>query len=341
MAFIARSCSAARLSDEDSSDERLAVPNRLFSRAIASKFLPRARRLRAPLRAAGKATLRFLSPPVPVVVIGMPVAAVLLAFAFAREADETPLTYALYVGSAYLLASLCVLIARADLPRRASAFARRFRLAERLLDDLDFRRLVGTGLGALVNVAWAVANLAGGVMGESAWFVTLGVYYLLLALMRALLTRRAQRANRGADPLERVHRTCRSCGILLGLAAWSFAGTAVLVHHRLGGFAYPDSTIYAVALFAFYSLIVSVVNFVKLRAHDNPAYTAITTVNLATALVSLFALEVAMLSTFGGSEDESFAPLMISATGAVVCAALVGLSVWLIARSIRSLRALR
>ena len=70
--------------------------------------------------------------------------------------------------------------------------------------------------------------------------------------------------------------------------------------------------------FAFYSLIVSIVNHARLRKHEDRLVIMNYRINLAVALVSIFALEVAMLAQFSATSDAElnfFAPI---ATGTAI-----------------------
>ena len=60
--------------------------------------------------------------------------------------------------------------------------------------------------------------------------------------------------------------------------------------------------------------------------------------SLASALVSMLALEVAMLEQFGTQEEESFKSLMIVLSGCAVFALLFGMGVYMIIHSTRALR---
>lgn len=57
--------------------------------------------------------------------------------------------------------------------------------------------------------------------------------------------------------------------MLLLLSAFVLSGIVCLVMKGEGGFAYEGYLIYAVAAFAFYSLIVSIVNYARLRKHED------------------------------------------------------------------------
>lgn len=210
----------------------------------------------------------------------------------------------------------------------------------RLVADRDHRAVVGAHASLAIDAIWALANLAMGALSGSIWFVTLASYYLLHVVMRIVLVRHA-RSDDGPTDERRVLRACRACGVLVAASMLAVAGIVVLVMHEEGGFFYPGTLIYAVALYAFYALIMGAVNVAAYRAHANPVLFAIANVNLATALVSMFALQAAMLAAFDTTGDAAFKTLMTSITGMAVGLLVAGIGTWLVVRSTRALRSLR
>ena len=88
-------------------------------------------------------------------------------------------------------------------------------------------------------------------------------------------------------------------------------------------------------------MISAAVNLVKCRCNQSPVMSAAKAVSLASALVSVFALETAMLSQFGQERDPLFRRIMTSATGAGVCAFILGMAVVMIIHATRRLKALQ
>lgn len=62
---------------------------------------------------------------------------------------------------------------------------------------------------------------------------------------------------------------------------------------------------------------------------DNPAFSAIKRIRLTKALVSMFTLQVAMLTQFS-TETETSVRLMNFGTGVAVCASIMGLAIFMI-----------
>jgi len=54
------------------------------------------------------------------------------------------------------------------------------------------------------------------------------------------------------------------------------------------------------AAFTFYCFIMAIINMVKYRERKNPVYAAVKRIDMVKAIVSIFTLQVAMLTSFGG-----------------------------------------
>lgn len=289
------------------------------------------------LKRAKRLASAVLMPPLPIVILSAPVTAALMIWAFALGGSDTPLSGAAYVVSAYALVIIVARIACGAPLRKLNELARRNRRIERLLDDQDHRTVMATYLSLGIDALWVVVNLAAGAVLGSAWFITLAAYYLLHAAMRAALLPSVHRQSI-SDRHRRELRAARACGILIASSIIVVAGIVVLIMHGEGGFSHPGTLIYAVALYTFWTLATSIMNYVRYRKHDNPALFAVMAANLATALVSLFTLEVAMLAEFNPAGKEAFAMLMTSLTGAAVALLVLAMGTHLAVCSSRALR---
>lgn len=297
---------------------------------------------------------RIVFPPAPVAALALPAIALMMAWVFLLGNEGSPLAYAAYAVSAYLLIVACVFAVRHFPKESIRRLAGKNEFILRVLDDAEYRRRVFVSGGVAIDVIWAAANLIGGVCLASIWLVTLGVYYLLLAVMRGTVLHRMRHfGNSGrfndrcfseedhaeegsfeeeptnnrrfssSDIDSKMRSIQNLCGILLLLSAFVLSGIVCLVMLGHGVFAYRGLLIYAVAAFAFYSLTSAIVNYARLRRHSNVLVVLNCRINLAVALVSIFAMEVAMLAEFSTSPTAAinfFAPVL---TGAAVAAALV------------------
>lgn len=212
-------------------------------------------------------------------------------------------------------------------------------MGSRFLEDAVFRSEIILNCGLIVNLLYAALNLFSGIRYRSTWFIALAFYYALLSAMRAMLARYVHRRTVGENISAEFQRY-RACGIILLLMNQALVGIIVYMVTQDRGFSYPGLMIYAMAMYAFYITITAAINVVKYRKHGSPVMSAAKVVSLTAALVSMLSLETAMLSQFGDGEQE-FRRIMLAASGGIVCAIVLTMAIYMIARSTKQLKKLK
>lgn len=284
------------------------------------------------LESAGK---RLLFPPpalaLPIVVLGMG----LLIYVFSMGLDDTPLSYAAYLLSAYALVIVCARVPRAiTMGKRV----RRNEYVGRLLGDYALRTHAALRLGLLLNLAFAVFKLAAGIFYGSGWLVALGFYYAVLALMRFFLLRRIR--GGGAQSLLSQYRTYRLTGAMMFALSAGMTAIIFQVVRDNRTYSYPGMVIYAFAAYAFYKIIMAAVNLIRRRRQPDPLFSAARYLNLAVAMMSVFSLQTALISTFGGSSD-AFRLRMNAISGSVICIGILLIAAMMVIRGGKAVRALQ
>ena len=94
---------------------------------------------------------------------------------------------------------------------------------------------------------------------------------------------------------------------------------------------YPGILIYVMALWAFAKIIIAAKNLIQRRRDEQPILAAARTLSFAAALLSILALQAAMITEFGGGAD--FARTMNTIAGAVIAALLIALSLIMLMKS--------
>lgn len=244
------------------------------------------------------------------------------------------LAYILFFVSAAVLAYTVYLaiklVTRAKAALLNIAFKHEF--TKNLVEEYSFRTICFAVGSFIINVANAVFNGVLGLYYFSLWFIALGVYYLLLAVMRGavLLFHRKKRKNTEmtAEQVKaREIRTYRTCGIWLVLLPTALGVTISQVVMHNDSFVRTGIAIYVSAAYTTFKIINSIHNFIKARKGDDMAVRALRNVNLADAIVSVFALQTAMFHEFSPGENLGFANGIM---GIIVCALTVFLGVFMI-----------
>ena len=266
----------------------------------------------------------------------LPLAAVSAAglyLVFTRGLESAPLAYAVYLLSAYGLTAAAGLAVRAG--RRVWQWVRSIPLAVRWLEDEYFRVWAGLLLSFLVNLCYAGLKVVCAVLYSSFWEGALGFYYILLSAVRLYLLRHTP-SSRGGTDYTRELRACRWVGVHLLVLNLALLWISVQIVRDGQGYHYPGTLIYAAAAYSFYCLTLAVIHAVKYRALRSPALTAAKAVALTCALVSIFSLETAMLSQFGGEPQFQF--IMTASTAAWVCVLVLVTTLFMTISASRKLR---
>ena len=202
----------------------------------------------------------------------------------------------------------------------------------KLIHENRFRTEIALYPGFCINVLYVIFKTATGIYYRSAWFLSLGLYYLALAIMRLLLIHYIRFKKETSDKNDELRRY-RMCGYMLFPINVALVGITILAVKKNAGFTYPGYLIYVMAMYAFYSVITAVMNLVKYRKYGSPILSAAKVINMSTALVSIFSLETAMLAQFGSESTEHFRVIMTALTGTGVSLIVVGMAVFMIVRS--------
>ena len=139
------------------------------------------------------------------------------------------------------------------------------------LREATFRTEASLYQGFFINLLYAGIKLFSGILYSSVWFVTLAVYYILLALMRASLLHYVRKDGKSKISEWRRYRLC---GIILLFMNVALVGIVILVVYENSGFEYPGMLIYVMAVYAFYATITTVRNVVRFRRYGSPVMSA-------------------------------------------------------------------
>ena len=285
---------------------------------------------------------KLIFPKLWIVFLSVLVSAAGLAFVFAGGHEKEWFAYPVFVLSAYALALVVLRIYRAarngKLDPKAAISS--VPIARRYLTDVSFNMSVSLYRSLGLNVLYALLKLAFSIYYRSVWFLSLAVYYFLLAAMRFVLIRYSSRNAYGSKmiPEWKYYRLCGTALMLMNIA---LTGVVILVVNKNEGFNYAGYLIYIMAMYAFYSMVSAIRNIVKYRRFRSPVMSAAKVLHLVTAMVSMLALETAMLAQFGGNNTEQFRRIMTGSTGGGVCAIILGIAIYMICRSTRNINRLK
>jgi len=286
----------------------------------------------------------FFLPPIPTLLISVP-AYLFVIYALAGENVNPVMAYAAYLLSAYaLIITVTGIVRTVRLIRQGIGERPLVRKVlgvssiDRYLKEDAFRAETALYQGFFINFLYAGVKLVSGICYRSVWFETLAVYYILLAAVRLSLLCHVRKEGRAGRDKISEWRKYRLCGIGLLFMNFALTGIIVLVVYQNKGFEYPGMLIYAMAMYAFYAMIMATRNVIKFRKYGSPVLSAAKVIDLTAALVSMLSLETAMLTQFGAAEDADFRRIMTASTGAGVCIIVLGMAAYMIIHAAQQIK---
>lgn len=220
--------------------------------------------------------------------------------------------------------------------RRALGLLLGSALAVQYKQDRIFRASVNLQLVMVLNYLYAAYNLLIGLQSGSMWLLSLGVYTLMLAIVRTDLTLSHHRGRKlPPDALPRHESRCyrRVAWSLLALNV-PIGGLTLLMVSGQSVSALPGHLIYLSALYTFVMMYLAISNLIRFRKLGSPILSAAKVLSLVAALLSLLSLltlQSALIDRFGTAQG-SFRLMMTRLTGSAVYAAVLIIAVWMLRR---------
>lgn len=254
-----------------------------------------------------------------------------LVYTFANGLDHTVFAYVSYPLSAYALVLL--LVNSSALFQKGKTWLEKKSYGQSFLHDQEYRETVSLYVGLFSNLLYAAFKAVTGILYHSTWFGAIAGYYLILSVIRFLLLRSVRKKGSYEDELRRY----RLSGILMLLLNIAMSAMIAQMVWQNQTYRYPGFIIYASAAYTFYSITVAIINLFQYHKMDHPVLSAAKMLAFGTALLSLFALQTALIAEFGEA-DEVFRQLMNTITGSVVLGLVLFMSIYMIARANKLLK---
>lgn len=199
----------------------------------------------------------------------------------------------------------------------------------KLVENYGFRTIIFAIGTFSLSIVFAGVNAYLGIAYKSIWFGALATYYIMLAFMRGGILISHQK-NSTENERKQI-KLYRNCGIVLLALNLVLSSSIAQMIFDGAHFVYVGLTIFAYAVYAFFKITMSIINFIKANRRESLVVQAIRNINLADAVVSILALQTALLNTF--SQGDIDVSLMNTFTGIIVSAFTVGLGVYMIMKS--------
>lgn len=281
----------------------------------------------------------LLFPHIAVMIILVPVATVMLVGSMVFIGTETVIAYISYVLSAYTLTVWCFKIPH--LISFFKTFKNENKYARRWLDDPRLRVNVSLYGSLALNSLYGLLQLWLGFYHSTFWYLSLGAYYICLAVMRFFLLGHTRKYTPG-EKMQTELVKYRACGAVFLVMNLALALIIFFMVYFNRTFEHHMITAIAMAAYTFTSFTVAIVNVVKYRKYNSPVFSASKIISLAAALVSMLTLESTMLTAFS---DETMTDVtqkwLLGATGAAISLMIVAAAIYMIVLGTRKLKELK
>jgi len=202
------------------------------------------------------------------------------------------------------------------------------RFTRKYIESYGIRTLVSSTISFTVSVLFGIFNGILGIWASSVWYGALSLYYISAAIIYGILLLNLKSSNK------KGYKIYRRCGYLMALLNVALSVSIAQMIFDSKGFLYGELTIYAFAAYAFYKITMAIIRLIKSRKYDNAVLNAIAIINLTVGMVSILALQTALLSAFGEGINHS---LFNTLTGSAVSISSIVLSIYMIVNGTKKL----
>lgn len=199
-----------------------------------------------------------------------------------------------------------------------------------LLRNFGFRTVIFAIGSFLMSLLFSGFNAYMGIKNSSIWYGALAAFYIALAFLRGgVLAYHKSRIGKKTQNDEYVKaKVYKNSGIITLILNIALSSAIAQMIFSDAHFTYMGWTIFAYAAYAFYKITMSIIALIKAHKQTDLTVRAIRNINLVDALVSILALQTALLSMF--SEGEVNISIFNTFTGIVVSLLSVGIGIYMI-----------
>ena len=212
-------------------------------------------------------------------------------------------------------------------------------LVQRYRIDILFKSQVRLYFSMGINIGYILLNVLAFYIYDSYWFLIIATYYLILLGMCIILFRFDKRTGFGINKLDDLKITKLCATILLMLTVILLIAVEMVIYTD-AGYKYEGIIIYFMATYTFFTSGLAVINLIRFSKYGNFVVTIIRMVVVAAALVSILALETAMLFQFGADLSETKRELIVVFSGIGFSTVIVGMALRVIALTSDEIREL-
>ena len=253
-----------------------------------------------------------------------------LIFIFMNNLGENPIAACFYAVAFYSLVVVCARIPR--IVKKVQKGLHSNKYSHRYLTDKELRMKFSMYRGLIIGIGFAVFKTITGLVYHTPWLYAMAGYNVIMSLMRFVVVYQTQRKGLTEEAKERrANISAWICGWLMMVLNIAVSVIMYMVIVLKQTIEYHEIVVIALAAYTFYCFTMAVVNVIKYRK-KNFVYSTIKNIDLVKAIVSIFTLQVAMLTRFG-EEGTLDMGLMNTLTGIAVTIAINTIAALMLART--------
>ena len=209
---------------------------------------------------------------------------------------------------------------------------KKFKFTSLMVENYSFKTAVFACIGIVFNFGFLIFMGVLAIRTKSIWYGTLTMYYMLLTLMSSVIvTSKAIDAKFKRKPKKAELTAYRWSGIMLLVLTIAFATMVALTFKALNKIPFAGVMIYITAVYTAIKMTLGVVSSLRARFEGDFYAKAVKNINLASAFVSLYSLQVLLLATFASNTFNQ--TLWNVVTGVVMVILVAALGVYMIINS--------
>ena len=280
----------------------------------------------------------LLYPHIAIMIVLVPIATVLLIGSMVFVGTESVIAYISYVLSAYTLTVWCIKAPK--LIKFWRTFKNENKVVIKWRENPRLRVNVTLYGSFLWNIAYALFQLWLGFYHHTFWFYSLGAYYICLAVMRFYLLSYTRKYAPGESMRDELTKY-RACGWIFLFMNMVLSLIVFFMVYWNRTFEHHMITAIAIAAYTFTAFTVAIVNAVKFKKYNSPAFSAAKAISLAAAVVSMLTLTSTLLTTFNdGTMEPLTQKLMLGGVGLAVSGVVLAMAIYMIATATKKLKQL-
>lgn len=183
-----------------------------------------------------------------------------------------------------------------------------------------------------INALIGTGKLVLGIVIFSPWFIVTAIYYLLLCGARGQLLWRFRQTRTIENPIERFEKqfsVFRHSGVFICLIGISYFFICLRMYFWGEANTYPFYIIYGVAAVAFYKTGMSIYGMAVSKQIKNPLLTTMKIIALVDSLVSIVAVQCALIAMEESAETATRSSALLGAGFSVV---FLGIGIYMLLR---------